>query len=216
MATHIQSRGASTTNEDNSLAFSSPITAGSLLVVSVRESSGTDSAVLSDTLGNTYVKVQRSGGRTSIWCAVSASGGANTVSWDTTSSGTARVIISEFGGDWPADPRELTTTVTIGTSSPQNTNSLTRTASTSGVFYAILDTNGDTSAVSVGSPFNYGTGCGSRLFCGYALSSGAESRSCTFTMTLSNGNTNSAGVVSFAENPSGGSPSPAVLAFFLR
>jgi hypothetical protein len=157
MSTIIQSNKA---YPATTCAFSSNVTAGSVLIVVSAGNDNEASTTLSDTLGNTYTR--DSGGwnnidGVAIWHTVSASGGANTV---TRSSGSdVGLIIMEVSG---LDTSALVNTTdfanTVGTGTVPTSNSYTTTqtcfiisayneehsgnSATAGTGYTIVQENG--------------------------------------------------------------------------
>ena len=100
---HVQSKGldsgsASTAN----LAFTSNITAASLIIVAARIGDvGASMTSITDTRSNTYAraKQQHGGGETlEIWYAMNSSAGANTVTVNSSGTFSLRWIIHEYSG----------------------------------------------------------------------------------------------------------------------
>lgn len=154
MASHLQSRASASVNASQSLAYTSNVTSGSLLVVHVRESTTTSTdPTLSDTIGNTYILAQRATRAWVFYCK-SASGGANTVSLVSTSTA-ATMCIFEFGGTWDASPTVTAATATTDSSSPVTAPSVSPSAA-NGVTLAGVSTLSASNPFAATSPYTLG------------------------------------------------------------
>jgi len=202
MATFIQSRASTSASIDQSLAYTSNVTAGSLLLVVVRESAAqTADPVVTDSRSNTYTKVREeaSGGGGSVlslFVAVNASAGANTVSVNSDNASATRFTIHEFGGTWPADPRDQN----AGNNSAGSASSpyATPTLNPGGpaLVFACIGTQSDVAFSGAGTGFTLGpvaTAATGRLTSGYNIVSGAGAVGASFSW--SSGTANGAGSI---------------------
>lgn len=97
---HVQSVFSASTTDGQTLAYGSAITAGSLLVVAIKAGTLCTTAVVSDTLTNTWAKAGAAGAAaasTLVYYAMNSPAGANSVTV-TTSTTSARVSIHEYSG----------------------------------------------------------------------------------------------------------------------
>jgi hypothetical protein len=102
------------TNPVVSTAFSSALSAGNLVVVTVADDSGTTTGVtnVTDSLGNAYTQILATHGTASIqmWYAVLSLGGAGVtvnVSWNTGITAGVTLVAQEFSGINPLHPLDL-------------------------------------------------------------------------------------------------------------
>lgn len=95
---HVQSASAISAN---SLAFTSNNTSGNIIVAMVASFHQTLATAVTDTNGNTYVKVADAGtvlnGYFQVWVATGITGGANTLSFTTMITTDTNIIIAEYG-----------------------------------------------------------------------------------------------------------------------
>jgi len=158
----IQERSSASSADNQSLAFNSNVTAGSLLLVAIRESggSGTINPSVTDSQSNTYTKLANGLGSTpgtiALYGAVAGSSGACTVTCDGSSNVALRFTLQEFSGDFDspvalvAGPSYTTT----GTTSPQATASIS--PSGAALVYAVLGTASDVTATDAGTSWTLG------------------------------------------------------------
>lgn len=91
-------------NDGGTLAYAANVSAGSLLLAFVNVTGATEQVNgITDTLGNTWARAVQSTGavgrRAEIWYTRTASGGANTLTFDFSGAGTNHgVVIAEFSG----------------------------------------------------------------------------------------------------------------------
>jgi hypothetical protein len=185
MSTFIQSRAGTATTVNQTLAYASNVTAGSLLVAFIRAGADTTATpTITDTLLNTWVSAQvgGSGNRNVVLYTVSASGGANTVSLTGNNSTSSRMTIHEFGGTWGA-AFDQAGTVVSGTTSPISATGVTPIAA-NGVMFATCGT------VSDAHPFTINAGgytldvvSGNRAATAYLLFSSAGAYTPEWTVT---------------------------------
>lgn len=93
--TIVQSKAGS--SDGNALAYTSSVTAGNLLVAVLGSKSGPGTFAVSDTLGNLWTEIGFISTHMQVWATVTASSGANTVTW-TGSSGNPNTAITEISG----------------------------------------------------------------------------------------------------------------------
>ncbi len=160
-------QSASTTNNGGATsiaqAFDDDVTAGDAVLVAVSwDTSATQSVSVSDTLGNTYTKLDQANDTTNqqalaVFYAVSGSSGADSVTATFGSSSSfRRIAIHEYAGVDPVSPidahaiRAMVTgsNTTDGTS----TSSITTTGPNRRIFAALVDTSG-TTTISPGTGY---------------------------------------------------------------
>lgn len=215
MATHLQSVAAPSTTADLSVAYASNVTAGSLLVLCSREGSApVGDPSVTDTLGNTWVRAQQAA-RSFVFYTVSASSGANTVTYDSQGTTSSRVVVFEFGGTWPANPLDTVAVATVPTASPATANSVTPTAA-NGVVVSLLGTTTDSNpfAISAGG-YTLGPVASNRCAPAYLLFSSIAAYAPTYTAGAGiSGGTNALQNIAFIESVGGGGSSNARRSMF--
>lgn len=218
MATFLQGNGGSTTTADQDIAFTSNVTAGSLLICCIREGSApSGDPVLTDTRGNTWAVAQRSA-RNTVLYAVNGSSGACTVTINATGTTSTRAVVLEFSGTWPTNPLDTVATATAPTASPFTTNSVTPTAA-NGVAIAFLGTTSDANPFSIsGGGYTLGPTYSNRAASAYQTFSSIAAYAATFTAGSGiSGGTNAAQNIAFIETGGGGGgPSAAAKARYRR
>jgi glucose/arabinose dehydrogenase len=152
--THVQSRAKEiTTGTVDSLAFSSPNTAGNLVVVYVAWSSGTSTATLTDTRGNSYAPaapVMRWNNNTwssQVFYAKNVTAGSNTVRATFSSAITsfADMYIHEYAGMDRTDPLDASAAA-VGTTTAMNSGTATTSNANDLIFGAGASTGNVTAA----------------------------------------------------------------------
>lgn len=106
----IASENNNATNDGaQTLAYPANVKVDSLLIAVIRRGAGVAPTSLTDTIGNTWTKavdqVFEGVSSLSIWWAISASAGANTITQNG-GTGTTRWVISEFSGIATSTPQD--------------------------------------------------------------------------------------------------------------
>src|SRR5438105_2657488 len=95
-----QAHGTSGTTP--TVAYTSNVTSGNLLVLCVNTSAISGTWSVSDTLSNTWNQAGSNNingnENASIWYAISSSGGANTITWHQSAGGSYTIICHEYSG----------------------------------------------------------------------------------------------------------------------
>ena len=205
MASFLQAKAETVTTADLTVAYDSNITSGSLLVLCAREGANPPgNPTITDTLSNTWTLVQQSG-RNFIYCTVSASGGANTVTYDSQGTISSRVVVFEFSGTWPANPTDALATATTPNTSPATANSVTPSAA-NGVAVSFLGTQNDANPFAISSGgYTLGPVASNRCAPAYLVFSSIAAYAPTYTAGAGISGTNALQNVAFIET--GGSPS---------
>jgi len=158
MATFEQSRHGTVTTTDQTLAFSSNVKAGSLLVVGIRESATpSGNPTITDSLGNTYTLAQAFADQF-VYYTKTASAGACTVTLNAVGSNANRMVILEFSGTFGAAPFHTAATGVNQGFTPITSNAVTPSAA-NGVMLALCAFNGTidvTFSVTGGSGYTLG------------------------------------------------------------
>jgi hypothetical protein len=141
MATFEQSRHGTVTTTDQTLAFTSNVKAGSLLVVGIRESATpSGNPTITDSLGNTYTLAQAFADQF-VYYTKTASAGACTVTLDALGSNANRMVILEFSGTFGDAPFHTAAAGVQQGFTPITSNAVTPSAA-NGVMLALCAING--------------------------------------------------------------------------
>jgi hypothetical protein len=175
----------------NSLAFTSNVTAGSLLVVAIRSSANNPSdPTVTDTLSNTWSKdvasTAASGGRVYLYSTIANGSGANTVQVAGTTA--TRLAVWEFAGSWDSSRVEdFEGAAATGSVSPEATNAVT-TAS-AGLVLALMGTVSDVTFSAVTNSFTREATASSRLSPSYRIVTTGGNYSTEYSWTGTDNNT---------------------------
>jgi hypothetical protein len=209
MATFEQSRHGTVSTTDQTLAFSSNVKAGSLLVVGIRESATpSGNPTITDSLGNTYTLAQAFANQF-VYYTKTASAGACTVTLDAVGSNANRMVILEFSGTFGAAPFHTAAAGVDQAFSPITSNAVTPSAA-NGVMIALCANNNTadgTFTVTGGSGYTLGPvatgGSTGRVAAAFLTFTSAASYSVTMSAT-SIGNNLRIQNIAFVESGGGG------------
>jgi hypothetical protein len=189
--TFVQSRASASGSIDQSLAYTSNVTAGNLLLVLIRESGAqTADPVVTDSLGNTYAKtVESAAPQVSLFWAKSASSGANTVTVNSDNVSATRLSIHEFAGTFAADPNDQSGSNATAATSPAAGPSINPGGAA--LMFAAMGCASDVTFTSAGAGYTLGviaTANPGRLASAYQIVTGAGAVNAEFAWTgTSNG-----------------------------
>lgn len=217
MASFVQALASGVTTADQSLAFSSDVSAGSLLVVCMREGTNpTGSPTITDSRANSWSIAQRTV-RATIAYAVASSSGPCTVTVDAMQAISTRLVIMEFSGSWSATPLDVVATSIAVGSSPVTANAVTPSAP-NGVAVSLLSTVSDANpfAITAGG-YTLGPVAGVRVAPAYRTFSAIAPYAPTYTAGALISNDGDLQNVAFIETASGGGGNaPAAIARYRR
>ena len=189
MATFVQSRHSTATTADQSLAFTSNVTAGNLLVMGMREgATPPGNPTVTDSLGNTWTLAQAFSNQF-VYYTKTASSGACTVTVNSQGTVSTRMVILEFSGTFGTAPFHTAATGVSQGFSPITSNAVTPSAA-NGVMIALCAndaTTDSTFTVTGGSGYTLGPvatgGTTGRVAAAYLTFTSAASYSVTMSAT---------------------------------
>jgi hypothetical protein len=141
----VQKASNSTGNASNPVTFTSPNTAGNLLIVSVGWLNG-GTASLSDSSNNTYVSAigpTTNGPTSQIWYAANVAGGANTITVTFSQWNNSTISVFEYSGLATSSPLDVAAAAT-GNSNALDTGSVTTTQANELIFASGYGNSGGT------------------------------------------------------------------------
>jgi hypothetical protein len=189
MATLEQSRHGTVSTPDQSLAFTSNVTAGNLLVMGMREgATPPGNPTVTDSLGNTWTLAQAFADQF-FYYTKTASSGACTVTVNSQGTVSTRMVILEFSGTFGTAPFHTAATGVNQGFSPITSNAVTPSAA-NGVMIALCANNSaseSTFTVTGGSGYTLGPvatgGTTGRVAAAYLTFTSAASYSVTMAAT---------------------------------
>jgi hypothetical protein len=194
-----------------SLAFSSNVSAGSVLIAIVVFANDLTQVVgISDTRGNTWARAFRqshaTGQAVEVWYAANPNAGACTLTWDWDAAATAQAIISEYGGfsgGVSLDQANGSDNPPTGTPTATPTHGSITTTQAVGVSVAGARCTSAFSVTAVGDGFTALT-YSTRVLGHYKVLAATETHDCNLTMAAAE--TMVGAIANFYE--SGGTPPP--------
>ena len=183
----VQSIGSGSGADAQSLAYTSNVTAGNLLIASVRESGGSGAvwAAVTDSLGNTWnqgVRGASGAGTVQLFWAKSVSTGACTVSFDGGSNVALRCTLHEFSGTFGATPIDQTAYNAGDGTSPDASSSITP-ANANALLFSVCGSSSDFTASSAGASWTLGPNGFSRVYGAYRIVSASASYNADWSYT---------------------------------
>jgi len=206
MATFLQARHSAATTPDQSLAFTSPVVAGSLLVLGMREgATPPGNPTVTDSLGNTWTLAQAFVNQF-VYYTKTASAGTCTVSVNSQGTVSTRMSILEFSGTFGDAPFHTAATGVQQGFSPITSNALTP-SSASGVMVGLCANDGTVSNTFVLNSGGYtlgpaaeGGGTVGRMIPAYLTFTSAASYAVGIGTTTTPGNGLRIQNIAFTEN----------------
>jgi hypothetical protein len=155
---HVQSRAAASTADGSSLAYTTNVVAGNLLVVAIKASGTIATATVTDTQGNVYALAGQLGSASHsslIYSAIAGSSGANSVTV-TTSTAATRFTIHEYSSSTGWESTELDKNATgSGTGSPSSTSATAATTVPDELLFTTTGTVSDVTSPAALASWNY-------------------------------------------------------------
>jgi hypothetical protein len=214
--TFVQEKPSGSNSASQNVVFDNAVGAGSLILVSIRDSGGggSGSNTVTDNRGSTYTlarQVVSGAGTTRLYAGITGSGGSCTVAIGGGSGTFARVHLTEFSTTLTSTTPDATNAGSgAPISSPLSTGAVTPTNATALIF-AVISTSADNTFTGAGAGWTLLTAFGGRARAAYRVESAVAAYSAVFAW--SGGGLADAGAVIAAYSVADSGPSPSTPAF---